>query len=75
MQQYVEVVLVNNLLGDTRDFHLHAFVPVQWGVEIHIADIHCHLSGIGSGDDAVEVHFECFEAGSFCADIAWVVKN
>ena len=41
----------------------------------HVTDIHCHASGIWSGDDALQVHFEYFEADSLCADISWVVKN
>ena len=54
---------------------MHVFISVQWGVEIQVADVHCHVSGTWCGDNAVQVHFECFKAGCFGADVSRVIKN
>ena len=53
---------------------MHVFVLVKWSVEIHVTYVHCHILGAWSGNDAVDVHFECLKAGSFNADISRVVK-
>ena len=71
----IEVVLVNDLLRCVRQFHTHVFVSVQWSVEVHVADVHGHISGAGGRNDTVEIHFECFKACSFSNDIPRVIED
>ena len=73
--QVIEIVLVNDLLGDVGEFHSHVFVSIEWGIEIHVTDVHCHVLGTWSGNDTVDVNFECFKARGFSADISGVVQN
>ena len=63
-----EIVLVDDLLWDVREFHAHVFVLIEWGIEIHVADVHCHVLGTWSGNDTVDVNFEGFKARGFSAD-------
>ena len=51
------------------------FVLVKWSVEIYVTYVHGHILGAWSGNDAVDMHLECFKAGSFSADITRIVKD
>ena len=35
-----EVVFIYNFLGDEFDMDLHIFIPIKFGIEIHIGDVH-----------------------------------
>ena len=60
---------------DNPFWNLHILVPLHRGVEIEILDVHCHVSGVRGGDDAIEVAFDCGEVGSGRADWARVVDE
>ena len=70
-----EVILVDDLLWDVREFHAHVFISVEWSIEIHVTDVHGHALGTWSGNDTVDVDLERSEACSFGAVITRVVEN
>ena len=49
-----EVVFSDDFLWDDVDMEAHVLEIFEGGIEIHIADIHCHEYGARCGDDAVE---------------------
>ena len=71
----IEVILFNDMLRDVRQFLSHVFILVKWSVQIHIADVHGHIPGALSRNNAVEVHFECLKACCFGTDITRVIED
>ena len=68
-----ELVLINDLLGDVFQGHLHEFWPVERSVQMHIRDIDGEAFALWIGEDMVPVELDCFNVGSFCGDSAGTV--
>ena len=54
---------------------MHVFISVEWGIEIHVTDVHGRVLCPWSGNDTIDVDLEYFKACSFSADITRVVED
>ena len=68
-----ELTLVNDLLWDVLQVHLHELWSVWRGVWVHIRNIHGEAFTARIGQDMVPVELDCFNVRCFCGDNAWVV--
>ena len=63
----LQLVLIDDFLGDVPSMHAHVLDSVERGVQVHVGDAHVHLFCARSGQDTVPVDFDSFEARSFRA--------
>jgi hypothetical protein len=63
VNEWAEVVVFEDVLGDVRDFNLHVLKVVHWSAEVEIFDVHCHEFGARGGDDTVEEKLGSGKAG------------
>ena len=45
LNQFVEVVFIDNLLGNEGEWHLHIFLAVHWSSKIEIVNVKAHVFG------------------------------
>ena len=73
VNKVVEVVEIDDLLGNGGDVDAHVFWVWQVVVEVVVFDVHGHEECIIGADDAVEEDFGSDHAGGFGADVVWVI--
>ena len=71
--QFVEVIFINNILGNKGDWHI--FISVHGCSKKEIVNTRTHISGTFCRDSAVDDQFGSGGAGCWCADIAWIVDK
>ncbi len=56
----VELVLVNDFLGDVRKLDAGVLWPVKWGVEVEVLEVHGGKPSITLGENTVDEQFDKF---------------
>jgi hypothetical protein len=56
----VELVLVDEFLGDVLKLDADILWPVKWGVQIEVLEVHCGKPGITLGENTVDKQFDEF---------------
>ncbi len=60
MGKLVELVLVDEFLGDVRKLDADVLWPVKWGVKIEVLEVHGGKPGIILGVNTVDEQFDGF---------------
>ncbi len=72
----VELVLIDEFLGDVRKLDADVLWPVEWGVKIEVFEVHGGKPGITLGENTVDKQFEKFNGargGTYISRIRDVV--
>jgi hypothetical protein len=76
MGKLVELVLVNEFLGDVSELDADVLWPVKQGVEIEVLEVHGGKPSIALGENTVDEHFDKFNqarGGTYISRIRDVV--
>ena len=74
MCDVMELVVINDVVGNVRKFESHKFETCHWCVEIKIFDVNGHELGISGRDDSVEEYFDSDHVACGCAAVPWEVN-
>ena len=66
-------ILINDLLRNEVEMEAHEFWAWQFGVEIHVGDVHGHILCLGSGEDTILVDLDGVEVGHISAGVAIII--
>jgi len=61
-----QLVLLHDARWDILDWNPHVFIPLHRSIQVKIFNVNGHEAGAGSGDSAVDDHFDGEEATVIC---------
>jgi hypothetical protein len=56
----IELVLINEFLGDVHKLDVHVLWPVKGGVKIEVIEVHGGKPGITLGENTIDKQFDEF---------------
>jgi hypothetical protein len=67
-----EAVVINDVLWEKRERHVHIFISVKWCVEIHVLDVSSGKPGASGADGAVPKEFRGDHVSGMCGEFKWI---